>query len=101
MNFLEQQVKGLARCLVDEELPPERLRVHISQVGPGARSHPPHTHDGVEALYMLEGEGTLEIDGESCVIRANETTIFDPTKLHSLVNTGSTPMRYLVIITRQ
>ena len=101
MNFLDQQVKGLARCLVDADLPPERLRVHISQVGPGARAHPPHTHDGVEALYMLEGEGTLEIDGESYAVRASEATIFDPTKLHSLVNTGAAPMRYMVIITRE
>lgn len=101
MNFLEQQVKGLARCLVDEDLPPERLRVHISQVGPGGRAHPPHTHDGVEALYMLEGEGTLEIDGESYLVRANEATVFDPTKLHSLVNTGTASMRYMVIIARE
>ncbi len=101
MNFLEQQVKGLARCLVDEDLPPERLRVHISQVGPGARSHPPHIHDGVEALYMLEGEGTLEIDGESYPVKTNEATVFDPTKLHSLVNTGTVPMRYIVIIARE
>ena len=54
MNFLEHHVKGLARCLVDESLPPERLHIHISEVGPGARAHPPHAHDGVEALYMLE-----------------------------------------------
>ena len=58
------QAKGLARLLTDVDLPPERLRIHISEVGPGERSHPPHQHDGVEAFYMLEGEGTLEIDAE-------------------------------------
>jgi (S)-ureidoglycine aminohydrolase len=101
MNFLEHQAKGLARFLADADLPSERLRIHISEVGPGARSHPPHTHDGVEAFYMLEGEGTLEIDGERCLIRANEAVVFDPTKLHGLVNTGTTPMRYIVIIARE
>ena len=99
MNFVEHHVKGLARCMVDEDLPPERLHIHVSQIGPGARAHPPHSHDGVEALYMLEGEGTLEIDGESCLVGAGEAAVFDPTKLHGLVNTGTAPMRYVVIIT--
>jgi (S)-ureidoglycine aminohydrolase len=101
MSFVEHQAKGLARFLADADLPSERLRIHISEVGPGARSHPPHTHDGVEAFYMLEGEGTLQIDGERCLIRANEAVVFDPTKLHGLVNTGAASMRYIVIISRE
>lgn len=101
MKFLEQQVKGLTRCLVDEDLAPDRLRVHISVVGPGSWAHPPHTHDGVEAIYMLEGEGTLEIDGVKSAISSGEAAVFDPTKLHGLVNNGEIPMRYMVIITRQ
>jgi GNAT superfamily N-acetyltransferase len=60
MSFQEHQAKGLTRLLTDVDLPPERLRIHISEVGPGERSHPPHQHPGVEALYMLAGEGTLE-----------------------------------------
>jgi (S)-ureidoglycine aminohydrolase len=101
MNFVEHHPKGLARFLVDADLANERLRIHISEVGPGARSHPPHRHEGVEAFYMLEGEGTLEIDEERQLIRANEAVVFDPTKLHGLVNTGEAPMRYIVIIARE
>jgi (S)-ureidoglycine aminohydrolase len=101
MSFVEHHPKGLARFLADADLPADRLRIHISEVGPGARSHPPHRHAGVEAFYMLEGEGTLEIDEERCLIRANEAVVFDPTKLHGLVNTGSSPMRYIVIIARE
>ena len=100
MSFVEHHPQGLARFLADADLPTDRLRIHISEVGPGARSHPPHQHDGVEAFYMMEGEGTLEIDGEHCVIRANEAVVFDPSKLHGLVNTGAAPMRYIVIIAR-
>ena len=99
MNFLDHPRKGLARCLVDEDLGIERLRVHISEVGPGTRSHPPHQHEDVEAFYMLEGEGTLEIDGASQLVRAGEAIMFDATKLHGLVNTGTTQMRYMVILT--
>jgi (S)-ureidoglycine aminohydrolase len=101
MSFQEHQPKGLARFFVDTDLPDRRLTIHISEVGPGARSHPPHQHEGVEAFYMLEGQGTLEIADERQVIKANEGIAFDPTKLHGLVNTGEVPMRYIVIIARE
>ena len=101
MNFLEHTVKGLRRCLVDQDLQGEPLHLHISQIEPGSWSHPPHTHDGVEAFYVLEGQGTLEIDGARQLLRAGEATVFDPTKLHGLLNTGTTPMRYIVIIARE
>jgi quercetin dioxygenase-like cupin family protein len=101
MSFHEHQAKGLARLLADVDLPPERLRIHISEIGPGERSHPPHKHDGVEAFYMLAGEGTLEIEAEHQRIAIGEAIVFDPTKLHGLVNTGTIPMRYIVIIARE
>ena len=100
MTFLEHQAKGLARFLTDTALPADRLRIHISEVGPGQRSHPPHRHPGVEGFYMFEGEGTLEIADECCLIQAGEGLVFDPTKLHGLVNSGTVPMRYMVIIAR-
>ncbi|MBV7332267.1 cupin domain-containing protein [Chloroflexi bacterium TSY] len=101
MKFLDHQVKGIARCLLDADLQGEPLHVHISEVGPGQRSHPPHRHGGLEAFYMLEGEGTLEIDGESYTLQTNEVTVFDPRKLHGLVNYSSSPMRYMVILAKE
>ena len=101
MNFLDHSVKGIARCLLDEDLQGEPLHVHISEVGPGDRAHPPHRHGGIEAFYMLEGEGTLEINGETYPLRTNESTMFDPQKLHGLVNNSPAPMRYMVIIVRE
>jgi quercetin dioxygenase-like cupin family protein len=72
--------------------------VHISEVGPGQRSHPPHQHGGYEAFYMMEGEGTLELDEERHVLRTNEAIVFDPQKLHGLVNHSGAPMKYMVIL---
>ena len=100
MNFLEHSVKGIARCLLDQDLLGEPLHVHISEVEPGNQAHPPHRHGGIEAFYMLEGEGTLEIDGESFPLQTNEAAVFDPQKLHGLVNSSSAPMRYMVIISQ-
>lgn len=105
MSFAERQAKGLARCLVEEGLNPETLRFHISEIAPGTRAHPPHTHHAIEAFYVLEGHGAVEIGdpaGEAGVERfeigPNEALILDARTLHGLVNTGATPMRYMVII---
>jgi (S)-ureidoglycine aminohydrolase len=98
MPFQERPKKGLARFLVDDHLQGEQLSIHISQVGPGERSHPPHQHPGIEAFYMFEGQGTLEIEDERIILNAGESMVFDSTRMHGLVNTGDVPMRYMVII---
>lgn len=100
MNFAEIQVKGLARYLVDADLDGEPLHLHISEVGPGDRSHPPHRHGGIEAFYMLDGAGTIEIDGQAYPLSSGEGVVFDPQKLHGLVNRSSASMRYMVILVR-
>ena len=98
MSFSQLDVKGIGRYLLDEDLDGEPLHVHISQVGPGERSHPPHQHGGWEAFYILEGTARLEIDGDEQTIGANQAIVFDPQKLHGLVNAGEGPLRYMVIL---
>lgn len=97
MNFLEPTVKGIRRYLQDADLGEKDLRLHISEVGPGERSHPPHRHGGFEAFYILEGQGVVEIDDETFEIAANEAAVFDPRKLHGLRNGGNGPLRYIVL----
>ncbi|MFO7170887.1 MAG: cupin domain-containing protein [Chloroflexota bacterium] len=94
----ETSMKGIERYLMDERLDGEPLHLHLSAVAPGERSHPPHRHGGYEAFYMLEGEGTLELDDERIVLRAGDAAVFDPQRLHGLVNSGSAPMRYIVVL---
>jgi uncharacterized cupin superfamily protein len=98
MRLQEHAVKGIARCLLDGDLGGEPLHLHISEVEPGGRAHPPHQHGGLEAFYVLEGEGTLEIGDERHRLHANECAVFDPQKLHGLVNTGETMLRYMVVL---
>ncbi len=100
MKLSEVKVKGLSKCLVAEHIDPDKLHIHISEIEAGTRAHPPHTHQGVEAFYVLEGIGTVEVEGERYILGPNEAIVLDPARLHGLVNTGSTRMRYMVIITR-
>lgn len=101
MPFHPLPTKGIPGNLLEDGLPDEPIHLHISAVGPGQRSHPPHQHGGWEAFYLFEGEGTLEIEDERLVIRAGESIVFDPRRMHGLVNTGNSEMRYMVILTKE
>ena len=100
MSFSVESAKGLSKVLVDTSIDPETLHLHISEIEPGTVAHPPHTHEGVEAFYILEGQGTIEMEGERYVLGPNQAVLLDATKLHGLANSGDTPMRYIVIIAK-
>ena len=99
-EFTIHPVKGIDRLLLDPSLDPDRLHLHVSEIAAGTRAHPPHTHSGVEAFYVLEGEGQVEFEDKVHPIKANEALVLNASVLHGLVNTGSGPMRYMVIITQ-
>ena len=100
MKFSSEQMKGIAKFLVAEDIDPQKLRFHISVTEPGTRSHPPHTHEGIEAFYILAGNAAVEVDGETHPVSTNEAIVIDPSRPHGLVNIGSTELRYLVILVR-
>ena len=99
-EFIELQKKGLSRCLVAASLDPDKLSLHITEIPPGTRAHPPHTHNGTEAFYVFEGNGVIEMDGETVPVGSNQAVLLDANRIHGLVNTGSVPMKYLVIIVK-
>ena len=92
------KVKGLAQCLVAETFDPQKLRFHITEVEAGSRSHPAHTHTGLEVFYMLEGRSTVEVEGEQYELGPNEAIVVDASRPHGIFNSGDTRMRYMVII---
>jgi mannose-6-phosphate isomerase-like protein (cupin superfamily) len=100
MPFTEITKKGLTRFSLETGIDPDKLSLHISEAEPGTRLHPPHTHEGLEAFYVLEGNGTVESAGGRQPIGPNEVVVVDATKPHGLINTGPLKMRYIVIIAR-
>ncbi len=54
---------------------------------------PPHTHPGIEAGYVLQGSGTLEVAGRPAQAVTNGGSfIVPPETVHSLMNTGDTEL---------
>jgi mannose-6-phosphate isomerase-like protein (cupin superfamily) len=92
------EAKGLKKLLAMPGTVPGKLRMHISEVEAGSRTHPLHTHSGVEAFYVFEGNVTVEVEGEHFPLAANEAMVVEAARPHCIFNSGSTRTRYLVII---
>lgn len=71
-------------------------------VQPGRSAFPRHFHSAIEeALFILEGTGTLALGEERVEVRAGDwvTMPVGPEHAHRLDNTSEAPLRYLCIST--
>ena len=69
---------------------------------PGKTAFPRHWHGAnEEALFFLEGEGTVHLGAERVAVRAGDWVSFPvgPEHAHMTVNTGKGPLRYLALST--
>lgn len=97
MGFTLIDKKGLSKCLIDKDIDPEKFHIHISEIEPGMSSHVQHVHKGIEAIYIFDGNGRVEVERENYSIGPNETIVLDASKVHVFINTGKKPLRYMVI----
>ena len=67
----------------------------------GVTSFPPgtsirlHSHNTIEQVTVIEGEGIAVLNGKEVQARPYDTTQISPGELHRFINTGSTRMRIL------
>ncbi len=91
---------ALWKPLVDPEASESRLIDHrISCYQPMAHVAP-HTHRIQEQVYhVLDGEGMMEIAGESRVVRRHDVVFIPPDVEHALYNSGLVDLVFLVVTT--
>lgn len=78
------------------------LGASLMEVPPGKTAWPRHYHAGnEEAIYVLEGEGTLAIGEERVRVGPGDFVALPagPGAAHQLVNDGAARLRYLCIST--
>jgi len=68
----------------------ENSQLHsvIATEPPGYRSEPV-SHTGEEMFYMIAGEITVEIEGETEILGPGDSIHFDSTRVHSVWNHGT------------
>jgi uncharacterized cupin superfamily protein len=71
-----------------------------TEVAPGKTAFPAHAHNAIEeAIYVLEGTGTLRLGADSIAVRAGDFIALLPKRdlAHQLTNTGKETLRYLAL----
>ncbi len=80
----------------------ERLGCSLYELPPGCQPWSYHYHAAnEEALYVLSGEGTLRLDGETHHIETGDYVACpaDESGAHCVVNDSGDPLRYLAVST--
>lgn len=86
--------------LLDEVDTDGAATVFEIRVPVGALVPPPHSHDGFdEAVYVLEGAFTFNIDGVAHELSAGQAGFVGKGQVHSFDNTGSTNGVFLSVAT--
>jgi uncharacterized cupin superfamily protein len=80
-----------------------KLGYNLTVLPPGKAQCPFHNHHAEEEMFLiLEGEGELRFGDSRHPIRAHDVIACPPggpDVAHQIINTGSTPMRYLALST--
>ncbi len=80
----------------------ERLGCSLYELPPGEQTWPYHYHTAnEEALYVLEGTGTLRLDGERVRLEPGDYVALpaDERGAHEVVNESDGTLRYLMVST--
>jgi mannose-6-phosphate isomerase-like protein (cupin superfamily) len=64
------------------------------QLKPGATPHPPHQHPEEEIMILTEGSGEISVEGKITKVSAGTSMYCAAGKLHTIVNTGKTPLLF-------
>ncbi len=78
------------------DLPGKELLMYRAELPPDGASGR-HSHAGHEALYVLEGTGVLEIEGQQpFAFKPGAVAHLSPKQIHNAKNTGQEPLKILV-----
>jgi len=89
---------------VGGELDSKKLGFNVTVVPPGKRPFPYHAHRANEEMFfILEGEGSIRIAGETHKIRQGDFVSLPPGRdsAHQIINDSKKPLRYLAVSTME
>jgi mannose-6-phosphate isomerase-like protein (cupin superfamily) len=91
---------ALSKALVRPETAGSRhVDYRISTYQPMAHVET-HAHRVQEQIYhVLEGEGSMEIDGRRQIVRRHDVIFIPPGVTHSICNNGLTDLTFIVVTT--
>ncbi len=91
------------RATIGAHIGARLLGYNLTVLPPGKAQCPFHAHHGQEEMFLvLEGQGELRFGEQHFPIRRHDVIACPPggpEVAHQIINTGTTPMRYLALST--
>jgi uncharacterized cupin superfamily protein len=83
---------------LSEKVGMQRAHMNFGRIPPGKESFVPHAHGSTEEfLFIIEGDATLEVNGQKLQIGAGDYVGFPVDgAVHHMTNTGSRDLVYLM-----
>lgn len=100
----EREDTHVKRKQLGEAADGDRLGTSLYELPAQRQAWPYHYHTGnEEAIYVLDGEGTLRLDGKRHEIEAGEYVALPAGEdsAHQVINDSNAPLRYLVVSTME
>ena len=89
---------------VGGHLESRKLGFNVTVIPPGKRAFPYHAHRANEEMFVvLQGEGSVRIDGEIHKIRKGDFISLPPGKrsAHQIINDSKEPLSYIAVSTME
>lgn len=74
------------------------LKLHETELQPGAEPHPPHHHVAEEIFLLCKGSVEVMIDGKRSTLGPGGVAYIASNAEHGLRNVGAGPARYFVLL---
>ena len=85
------------RWLISDKDNAKIFAMRLFEIGEGGFT-PYHTHDWEHEVFVLEGEGEVEIEGESYPVKKDSVVFVDPGITHGFRNPGEKILKFLCLI---
>ncbi|MCH8185136.1 MAG: cupin domain-containing protein [Chloroflexi bacterium] len=82
--------------ITGDRTPTKGLTIGIAEVPPGV-SQLLHHHEPQEAYYVVEGAGTVELEGRALAIGPGSALFIPPNAKHRVINSGTAPLRFVFV----
>ena len=94
---------GFKARLIGEHVGARGIGSSLYEIPPGRAAFPCHFHcANEEAMFVLEGQGTVRIGAERITIGPGDWITFPigPDSAHQVINSGTRPLRFLALSTK-
>ncbi|MDD3539624.1 MAG: cupin domain-containing protein [Atribacterota bacterium] len=92
------EAKGVkVRWLISDKDKAKNFAMRLFEVEAGGFT-PVHSHDWEHEVFVLEGEGEVNIEGKVYPIKKDSVVLVEPAQKHTFQNTGEGLLKFLCLI---